>query len=127
MCAHCIYNLLSFAYLDYAGVTNLTGSVNKGENFCLLINITDDSLIEDTEEFEISIFSSDPSVTIAQDNASATIFIIDDDRAIIGFDEKLKEVSEQGIFNACFTLEGQLEKSIDVSLLTMSNTAKSEL
>ena len=84
-------------------------------------------MIEDTEEFEISIFSSDPSVTIAQDNASATIFIIDDDKAIIGFDEKLKEVSEQGIFNACFKLEGQLEKSIDVSLLTMSNTAKSEL
>lgn len=95
---------------------------------CLQIPILDDEVVENPEDLQVLISSPDPDVMIVMPSV-ASVIILDDDRAVIGFEMLAYSVNEsRGYVEVCAALlEGSLEISVQVALVTMDITAESKL
>ncbi len=69
---HFIYNIGSVDYL-----ISITEFFLSDISSCFKVEVVDDSIVEHTEEFSISLSSTDPLIRL--NNSEATIFILDND------------------------------------------------
>ena len=91
------------------------------------ISIYDDTILEDTETFQIVLTSSDAAVRVVQ--SSCIVYILDDDSVRISLKERRITVSEsEGLVSsdACVLLDGRIQHDIVVTLETQPISAKSE-
>ena len=81
---------------------------------CVTIIIIDDSRVEDTEEFTVTINSFDPDVVFT--TQTATVIIQDNDEAVIGF-EMAKYRGEEGqMVEVCVTVDSIMETSMPIQV-----------
>ena len=77
---HLVYYLIcSVAPTDYAGTTEdliFDGSTDRN---CVIVAITDDDILEDTENFFGTLTTTDSSVTLTPDRAQVNILEDPDD------------------------------------------------
>ena len=120
---------LSTGGQDYDPILHLplfTTSNNNGSFQCTNISIFNDSILEDTEEFQVLLTSSDPAVRIVR-NVS-TVYIIDDDGVRISLTMREVTVLESNeLPDVCVELEGLIQRSISVALKTEPGSAESKL
>ena len=90
---------------------------------CVDISITNDTLLEDTESFDVSLTSSDSTVNISR--GVSRVYIIDDDQVRVGLKERAVTVSEDSQFiPVCVELVGRTQEAIEVLLESQSNSAQ---
>jgi hypothetical protein len=90
---------------------------------CVRIQISNDTLLEDTESFDVELSSTDGAVHITQ--GRSRVYIIDDDQVRIGLMERSVTVSEDvQHLPVCVQLVGRTQESIEVELETAPNTAQ---
>ena len=92
----------ALAQVDYAGL--YTTEFEPTDRKCVEVTIKDDTLVERDETFTLVLSSNDSAVHII--SHSATVTIIDNDQAIIGF-----------VHNSYTTLEGIGQLEIGIQLL----------
>ena len=92
---------------------------------CVDITIEDDSILEDSENFTVTITSGDPDVSFGTPEARVTI--MDNDNATIGFEmEKYSAREDQEFVEVCARVrEGILQKRVSVLLSTRARDASS--
>ena len=109
----------SFAFFE--GV-----STASSRRECVRIEITNDTLLEDTESFNVELASSDSAVRITQ--GVSTVYIIDDDQVRVGLKERRTTVAEDSQYvPVCVDLVGRTQEAIEVVLETRPNTARGGL
>lgn len=87
------------------------------------ISISNDTILEDTEYFDVGVSSLDSSVHITQ--GTSRVYIIDDDGVRVGLHERAITVSEgEGqIIPICVEIVGRFQESIEVMLESQSASA----
>ena len=84
---------------------------------CTNIPIMDDSVVELTEMFGVMLTTSEPDVDLQ--DTSAIVDIIDNDRAVIGFEMEQYQGEEGEMVEVCAVLmNGTLERSLIIELFT---------
>ena len=84
---------------------------------CTNIPIVDDSVVELTEMFGVMLTTSEPDVDLQ--DTSAIVDIIDNDRAVIGFEMEEYQGEEGEMVEVCAVLmNGTLERSLIIELFT---------
>ena len=84
---------------------------------CTNIPIVDDSVVELTEMFGVMLTTSEPDVDLQ--DTSAIVDIIDNDRAVIGFEMEQYQGEEGEMVEVCAVLmNGTLERSLIIELFT---------
>ena len=84
---------------------------------CTNIPIVDDSVVELTEMFGVMLTTSEPDVDLQ--DTSAIVDIIDNDRAVIGFEMGQYQGEEGEMVEVCAVLtNGTLERSLIIELFT---------
>lgn len=94
---------------------------------CVSISIPNDTILEDTEKFQVALNSSDETVRIVQ--GASTVYIIDDDNVRVSLEKRVVTVSERdGLVRSavCVSLVGRTQQNIEVTLETQPTTAESE-
>ncbi len=94
---------------------------------CVSISISNDTTLEDTESFEVSL-SSPPLGVVHITRGDTTVYIIDDDGVRIGLREReLSVVEREGnSIPTCIELVGEIQRNIEVMVETQSLTANGE-
>ena len=93
---------------------------------CVSIAIANDSILEDTESFDVMLSSGDSIVRFTQQ--TSRVYIIDDDGVRVGLRERTMEVSEEGeAVPLCVELVGRFEGNIEVTLESQPDSAEGEL
>ena len=78
---------------------------------CVDITITDDSIIEDTESFDIILDTSDPGVMLSP--SRSVVSIVDNDKVAIGFVQEEHQGDGAELVEVCGILRnGSLERRI---------------
>ena len=92
---------------------------------CVNITIEDDSIVEDIENFTVTITSGDPDVSFGTPEARVTI--MDNDNVTIGFEmEKYSAREDQGFVEVCARVRGGiLQRRVSVLLSTRAGDASS--
>ena len=111
---------------DYIAVPSITLfeglSSERQRRECVDISISNDTLLEDTESFDVLLTSSDGAVQLSQ--ALSRVYIIDDDQVRVGFRQRTAVVSEGDLFfPACVELVGRTQQSIEVLVESRANSA----
>ena len=101
---------------------SFTNSISKA---CVNITIEDDSILEDSENFTVTITSGDPDVSF--ETAEAKISIMDNDNITIGFEmEKYSAREDQESVEVCARVrEGILQRRVSVLFSTKAGDASS--
>ena len=110
---------------DYAQVFYLIAySQSDRERKCINVTIIDDSLVENTETFTLSLLTEDASVSLIQ--SSLSVMIIDNDKVMLALQETNYTVIESvGQLEVKFEFKGELERNITFSLESNDETASS--
>ena len=103
-------------------ILSFTGSKSK---VCVNISIEDDSILEDPENFTVTIMSADPDVSFG--TPEATVTIMDNDNVMIGFEmEKYSAREDQEFVVVCSRVrEGILQRRVSVLFSTRAGDASS--
>ena len=123
-------------HIDFTDLDiEITFQPGNGTRICTAITIQDDSILEYDEQFIIEILNFDPSVTFNVSGGFNTegfriqglVVIGNDDSVLIGM-ETGQYVVEEGDGEAivCLVLEGQLERSVTVTMATSADTANGQ-
>lgn len=105
--------------MDYPELMLMT--TLEGAKKCIKVGITDDKYVESNESFLISLNSSDIAVS---PSLSATITIINDDRATIAFQQSQYRVGEgSGQLDLVIELTGFIEKNVSLIVESQEQTA----
>lgn len=97
-------------------------SIASSRRECVRIEISNDTLLEDTESFDVELASSDSTVHITQ--GVSRVYIIDDDQVRVGLTERRVTVAEDSQYvPICVDLVGRTQESIEVVLETRPRTA----
>lgn len=73
----------AFAQVDYTGLHTTVFEPTGGNSRCVDIKIKDDTVVERDETFTLALSSNDTAVHVVAH--SATVVIIDNDQAVVGF------------------------------------------
>ena len=126
-----IITLHSTGDVDYVHIQNLTlfeaPTTKLFRRECINISIYNDSILEDTETFQIVLTSSDAAVRVVQ--SSSIVYILDDDSVRVSLPRRRINVSESdGLVSsaACVLLDGLIQQDIEVTLETQPRSAESE-
>lgn len=115
---------------DYIAVPSISFfegiSTAASRRQCVTIEISNDTLLEDTESFVVELASSDSAVHISQ--GASTVYIIDDDQVRVGLKERAVAVSEDSQYvPVCVELLGRTQEGIEVVLETQPNSAQGNI
>ena len=93
---------------------------------CTNIPIVDDSVVELTEMFGVMLTTSEPDVDLQ--DTSAIVDIIDNDRAVIGFEMEQYQGEEGEMVEVCAVIRnGSLETDVLVQIFTEDLSAKGSI
>ncbi|MFP2996300.1 Calx-beta domain-containing protein [Spongiivirga sp. MCCC 1A20706] len=108
---------------DYDAVSGtLTFTGTTGEALDITVNITDDTLLEPTEDYFINLLNiSNTNVTITDGQGLGTI--IDNDAAVLGIAGPVTVNEAAGTATFIVTLTGDVQGSFDVDYATADGTA----
>ncbi len=122
LCKH--FFLHRTAGVDYIPVTNVTFFDELGINRdCVDIVILDDSVLEDSESFEVTLSSPDETVHFTR--PTANVYVLDDDGVRMGLEEREYTGYEGGDeIEICVELVGMFSQSIPVAIQTQSGSAR---
>lgn len=116
---------------DYISVSNvqLFGelSENGTHRECVSILIVNDTILEDTEHFDVGVASPDSAVLITRE--TSRVYILDDDGVRVGLRQRTLTVPEgEGQATPiCVEAVGRFEGSIEVTLRSQSESAQGML
>ena len=121
----CDLLIFSTAPEDFKEGLYLLSFTNLISKACVDITIEDDSILEDPENFTVTITSGDPDVSFGTPEARVTI--MDNDNATIGFEmEKYSAREDQEFVEVCARVrEGILQRRVSVLLSTRAGDASS--
>lgn len=114
--------------LDYITIPSIPlfegVSTESSQRECVNISISNDTILEDTEYFDVVLNSSDSSVRVIQ--GESRVYIIDDDGVRVGLTERALTVSEGDgqSSRVCVELVGRIQGDIQVILETQANSAQ---
>lgn len=93
---------------------------------CANISISNDSILEDTEHFDVALSSEDPAVRVTQ--GSSRVYILDDDGVRVGLRERdiVVPEGEGQTIPLCLEIAGRFQSSINVTLESQSDSAQGE-
>jgi hypothetical protein len=108
---------------DYVERMVLLTFVEGTSEACTNIQITNDTVLEDNESFLLSLTTTEPRVSL--NPAQGSVLIIDDDTIMVGFQQPMYEVDENGVqVEVCAEIvNGEIADDVTVMLVTMDNTA----
>lgn len=109
---------------DYEQITEELLTFSRENTLqCTIIKITDDFVLESTENFNVLITPGDSSITIL--TLTAVITIVDNDMVGIGLEEEEYEVTEdQGSVEVCVVVtSGSIQRQLVATLLTADISA----
>ena len=91
---------------------------------CINISVSNDSVLEDTEHFDVVLSSPDSAVHVMQ--GTSRVYIIDDDGVRVGLRERSLVVPEgEGeAVPICVEVVGRFQESIEVELESRSTSAQ---
>lgn len=93
---------------------------------CVSITIINDTILEDTEYFDVVLNSSDSVVHLTQE--SSRVYIIDDDGVRVGLKTRTLSVpEEEGTVPICVELVGRFQQRIEVQLESQPSTAQGKI
>jgi hypothetical protein len=95
------------------------------QTVCEQVTLIDDNIVEDEETFQVTLDSVTPGVVIDSPDVQ-TIYIVDNDVAVIGFDDTIYYVNESAE-TAVVTVRlfsGGLSSAVVIRLTTEDNTAQ---
>lgn len=132
---HCRIAVTSSYFLlagnpDYVAIPSIPFfdemSSESSQRECVIISISNDTLLEDTESFNVMLSSSDSAVHISQ--GASTVYILDDDQVRLGLKEGTVTVSEDSQFiPVCVELVGRTQEVIEVVVETQPGSAQGEI
>lgn len=101
---------------------NVSNAASRME--CVSIAIANDSILENTESFEVALSSADRVVRFTQQ--TSTVYIIDDDGVRVGLGDRAITVPEEEghAIPICVEVVGQFQRNIEVTLETQSGSAQ---
>ncbi|CAI8022061.1 Extracellular matrix protein FRAS1, partial [Geodia barretti] len=111
----------AMAMTDFVPVVQ-TLTFNSNVLLCVDVEIYDDSVLEDTETFSITLSSSDPQVIVGAVGV-ASIIISDDDSVEVSLQGSSYEVDEGLSVLVCVSLSSDVERNVEVTLTTFSDSA----
>ena len=92
---------------------------------CQRIPILNDSVLENTESFSIRITTFDTSVVLTQ--SRVPVYIQDDDGVRVSLERREYSIrEEEGALTVCTTLDGAIEREIQMMLNLVPITAQGE-
>lgn len=99
-------------------------STESSQRECVTIAISNDTILEDTEYFDVLLASPDSTVRVVQ--GESRVYIIDDDGVRVGLTERALALSEGDgqSLSVCVELVGRIQDSIEVVLETQANSAQ---
>ena len=103
---------------------NVSSAASREE--CVSITITNDTILEDTESFDVVLSSSDSFLRFTQQ--TSRVYIIDDDGVRVGLQERTVEVMEgegQAI-PLCVDVVGRFQQNVEVTLESQPDSAQGE-
>lgn len=99
----------------------LSGEATRRE--CVNISVSNDTILEDTEHFDVVVSSGDTEVHITR--ATSRVYIIDDDGVRVGLNERTIVVPEEEgqAVPICVEIVGRFQQNIEVTLESESISA----
>ena len=111
------------AGVDYIPVTNVSFFNELGiHRDCVDIVILDDSVLEDSESFEVAL--STPDETVHFTRPTANVYVLDEDGVRMGLEEREYSGYEGEEIEICVELVGMFSHSIPVAIQTVSGSAR---
>ena len=111
------------AGVDYIPVTNVSLFNELGiHRDCVDIVILDDSVLEDSESFEVALSISDETFHFIR--STANVYVLDDDGVRMGLEEREYSGYEGEEIEICVELVGMFSHSIPVAIQTVSGSAR---
>ena len=105
----------------------LTFEARGSTRVCTSIGITNDDVVEDTEQFLVFLTAADEALQTPADTSPVSVTVVDNDRVRISLErEELSVEEEEGQVEMCVRLTGVIEKNVAVSLSPVPNTAHGE-
>ena len=89
---------------------------------CVDITILDDSVLEDTESFEVALVSTDDKVHFSR--RTANVYLLDDDGVRMGLMERDYAGYEGDEVEICVELVGMISQNIQVDIRTVPESAR---
>lgn len=137
--------LMDFTYTHTEVTFEPRGDIQQ----CVGIPIINDSVVETKEQFLVYMFDSDRSrvadrdsredvqidlpgsgggVEVITGGVECVVVIEDDDKVRIGMEQPQYDVVEsEGNVHVCLVLEGEIERSVDVSVQTVDGSARGKI
>lgn len=112
-------SLSAIANQDFFFVPQLLSLNFDSSIVCANVSISNDSILEDTEEFLATLESDDRAVDISL--SELILPIIDSSSVNIGFDLPQYSVTEGGSTSVCVSLAGQIDREVTVSISADNN------
>ena len=89
------------------------------------ILIQNDTILENTESFDVVISTIDPGVNLTR--LRVPVYIQDDDGVRVSIEHREYSIQEgEGSLTVCTTLDGAIERNVQLVLLMVPNTAQGE-
>lgn len=109
--------------MDYTPVTNVSIFTDLGtQRDCVDIVLLDDSILEDSESFEVAL--SSPDETVHFTHPTANVYILDDDGVRMGLSERYYTAYEGEEIEICVELVGMFSQTIQADIQTLPGTAR---
>lgn len=109
--------------MDYTPVTNVSLFADLGiARDCVDIVILNDSVLEDTESFEVALSSPDETVHFTR--PTANVYILDDDGVRMGLMERDYTGYEGEEIEICVELVGMFSQRIQADVQTLPGSAR---
>ena len=90
---------------------------------CLRVPILNDSVLENTESFSITITTLDTNVVLTQ--SRVPVYIQDDDGVRVSLERREYSIrEEEGALTVCTTLDGAIEREVQMMLNLVPITAQ---
>ena len=123
MCSeHFFHNLFLAAGVDYTPVTNVSLFTDLAtQRDCVDIVILNDSVLEDTESFEVALSTPDEIVHFTR--PTANVYVLDDDGVRMGLMEREYTGYEGEEIEICVELVGMFSQDIHVDIQTLPGSA----
>lgn len=112
--------------IDYGPVLGWPLFVSASNDYsrreCVNISITNDSALENTEDFQVLLTS--PNSFVQMTRPQSTVYILDDDSVRISLEHRRTSVLESArALEVCVALDGLTQQELQVTLATRQGSA----
>lgn len=92
---------------------------------CQEVPIQNDTILENTESFDVTISTNDRGVNLTR--SRVPVYIQDDDGVRVSIEHREYSVQEEaGTLTVCTTLDGVIERNVQLMLHLLPNTAQGD-